>query len=295
LLLLLVDGVGVSLSQLIDNLSIVVSAEPDLSLDGSQWILGRVEAKSYCGGLGSKLLSKKDVWCFFLNCLEELPGFLTYFDHGSCRLVVWLHSSEVPSLELFQVDNTVIVEIEVLESFFSLFVSEFEPKVFWKLPQFLLINGSTSVLVELLEGYNDIVVQDFFVSLAGPIDSLFKSCSAVVFWNNVGSVVKFLDETFILWTVFAGGPDNNWCWWVVPVVILLHSHVVDTHVWVEDSNNEVVVVGSRAFLEALESLDLDLVVLPNVFVFLLQHAERHISFFVLEEDENLVSWTHIFF
>jgi len=60
-LLLLVDGVGVSLSQLIDNLSIVVSAEPDLSLDGSQWILGRVEAKSYCGGLGSKLLSKKDV------------------------------------------------------------------------------------------------------------------------------------------------------------------------------------------------------------------------------------------
>ena len=79
------------------------------------------------------------------------------------------------------------------------------------------------------------------------------------------------------------------------VVILLHLHVVDTHVWVEDSNNEVVVVGSRAFLEALESLDLDLVVLPNVFVFLLQHAERHISFFVLEEDENLVSWTHIFF
>jgi len=56
-----------------------------------------------------------------------------------------------------------------------------------------LINGSTSVLVELLEGYNDIVVQDFFVSLAGPIDSLFKSSSFFVIRNNVGSVVEALD------------------------------------------------------------------------------------------------------
>ena len=75
----------------------------------------------------------------------------------SSGTVVRLHASEVPSTELIEIHDSILVQIEVDESIIKLLLVQLSSEFFRESSQFLLINSTRAIFVKLSESWLDIV------------------------------------------------------------------------------------------------------------------------------------------
>lgn len=59
-----------------------------------------------------------------LERLEQARGALADLEHRPLAAIVWLHSGEVPSTELLEVDGSIVVEVQINECFIELLLIE---------------------------------------------------------------------------------------------------------------------------------------------------------------------------
>ena len=182
---------------------------------------------------------------------------VSHLKHASCGTVVGFHSSEVPSGKLFLIDDTIAIEVEILESTLKLFITQWLTETLRKLIKFVRINGAIAILVELVESFFDSVIEDFEFTIMQPnemrqdaVSAIFNVCELVGLENAwlsteeplvalLFQILFDLSEIILILSVLDIGVVQDWNLRVVVVIVLLHFEVVPRHVGREEESDEV--------------------------------------------------------
>lgn len=95
------------------------------------------------------------------NFLDTLFGqdvenrwcLISHLNYTSSCTVVWFHTSKIPSREFFLVNNTITVQIQVLQSHCKFIITQWLTKHFGERTKLILIYRSVTILIKFLKGF----------------------------------------------------------------------------------------------------------------------------------------------
>jgi len=99
------------------------------------------------------VLHNNVIHLFTCNSLSERKTCFGKNKHISGCIIVRLQTSEIPTAELIKVNDTIFVEIKIVEGFFKLITFERMTEILRKLLKLSLINSTTRVFVKLAESW----------------------------------------------------------------------------------------------------------------------------------------------
>ena len=181
--------------------------------------------------------SIKDACCFRAN-----------LKHRSCRVIVWFHTSKIPSAEFFEVDNPILIQIKICKCPIKFLIRERMSKLLWERLQLIFINSATTICIELTESLLNLGIFKLLIGRNHFFECVSKwfSSSGGTFVENAGvrinkSLFKmFLDETLqvviVLWFLhlIRDSIVHDWHLCIVDIVIILGFELFDTDIFHKD-------------------------------------------------------------
>lgn len=149
--------------------------------------------------LGSQVLLHdliKIVWNLINHgCCNWVTG-----KHGSLHITIRIHSSEIPSWKLVEINITTSIQVKVNHSSVKLFLSKLIAKSSWEFAEFIFIDCSTLISIKFVKWRNNIGVHLFSMGSLAMINRLSDSfglfeISLLIFVNKAYIVVQ-LDGWF---------------------------------------------------------------------------------------------------
>jgi len=135
--------------------------------------------------------------------IEDWSWTFTELQHGSLVCPVTFHTGEVPSGEFIEINNTIFIQIKVLQSGIELLITEFMTKDFRKILKLRFVDWSALINIKVIESWLDIVLQLWLMDCLCPVYGL---CHC----KSFGAIVVFLVRKSLMWW-----KENIWFWvWV---------------------------------------------------------------------------------